>query len=627
MNASRMLKVAFVALAVSAASALSAASRTMTVTEVDRDAVGRVKSVSLNLSAGYSTVLYLAYGAADGGDDRGAWEHFEKLGYVYPTNTSLRCDFPVGMDETAKFARLFLVEGVVDVGVQRYDYLVFDGNEYIDTHAKPSSLSTVEMQVALSTVNESFCLFCSRLLQESLVGHLSLFYIAGSGWRYDCNSVGAARSPAAAEREYSVVANASGLFVDGQLVDSKTVDYFETYDPISIFAAHYGAGERNYMAKGRLRSFRAWRDAGTLALDLIPTATNGVACLYDVVNGDYYGYKGTGTLKLGPESSGVQVLAQTDTIEGTFGAGRSVHVLSETRDALGRLQAVNLGVRSGVSCWLYVGYGRTDAGDDHLAWDHLQEIGLLPATNEDFECSFPMPASWGRTTRAARFFLLDMDCVPGTDDRLAHVQVDGSQYVQTEFVPNQDSAIELEMSFATTNVSQAVFCARGASTTERTCTLFYIAGTGWRYDFNKWQHSSVNTASVGRRYAIRAGTYDLKVGDVEVFPAAEPPNDFTAAGKLALFAAHSGQEGYGNNFRGSLYSFRAWETASDATTKRLDLVPCRHEGRVCLYNKADGKYLEGNQAMVAGPDVKPCVVWSAETLTVNPERGVMVIVR
>ena len=619
-------KITTIALLMSCA--LCTFGRTVSVASLAGDASGRTKSAVLSLTVGGSGYLYLAYGKTDHGDDVTAWEHVKGLGIVPPMATSVTCEFPVDADGCYSKARFFLLDRELDESVTRYEYLAFDGTQYLNT-ATPTSLTgmeSIEMTLSFSTVAESMSPFCSRP-NGAANNSMTLFYLAGSGWRYDYDTNGTAAAPVAdAETKYSILANGTGLYVNDSLISPKTPKELTTLEPLWVFAARNASGSPVYNTKGKLYSFRLWTDDSTLKYDLIPTATNGVACFYDKVGKRYLGHSGAGALVCGPEQRGIGVLCQTDTLSGLFGSGRLLEVTASRRDGRERLTSVSLGIGAGPERWLYAGCGASDAGDDLEGWDALVELERVAAS--DVACTNEVLATSLPKARFVRFFLLDKDYFPG-ENRLDCVKVGGTQHVQTDFVPNQDSAVELEVEFDSVDVSQTLFCARGAYTDRETCTLFYLTGgNGWRFDFNTWMHVSGVVAEACRRYAIRTGTYSLDVDGKPIFPAAEPPSGFVASGKLALFASHERQTNYGNHFRGKLYSFRAWSNATDRTTMCLDLIPCKKDGVACLYNKVDGRYLQGNVALEAGEGTSNAMVFGAvETLEARPQTGLVLICR
>ena len=201
---------------------------------------------------------------------------------------------------------------------------------------------------------------------------------------------------------------------------------------------------------------------------------------------------------------------------------------------------------------------------------------------------FSVPAEWNGQIR---FFLLEHDVIP-CDVRYEYVTVGASKYVETQFVPTRDTKTEMRLAFTDVSASQTPFCARGTATSANTYTMFYIANAGWRFDFGSHQNSSAVKAEADRAYLIETDSSGLSVDGNRVISATE--GQFTAWGRLALFASHYGNTSYDNNFTGRFYHFRAWDAQSNLA---LDLLPCSVNGEVCLYDKVSKTYLHPSAAI------------------------------
>ena len=59
---------------------------------------------------------------------------------------------------------------------------------------------------------------------------------------------------------------------------------------------------------------------------------------------------------------------------------------------------------------LYAAYGATDGGDDLVAWDSVEAVGVIPAETERLD--YTLPAEWGRGARFVRFFFAHPDEAP-----------------------------------------------------------------------------------------------------------------------------------------------------------------------------------------------------------------------
>lgn len=607
---------------------LSAAVGDFTAEFDNVDSFGHAKSARLSFSRGAFRVLYIGYGSTDGGDDLMSWEKRRMIGHIHPGETTYTCDLPFDEDGGLyRYARFFFLEDELGLDTPRYEYLQFNGNACVSTGRVLSPTSTVEMACALTAVDETSCVFCAR--NHGAFRSKTLFYLNDGKFRYDYgNAQGDGMSFDVTESGgLDIVADAGNLSINGQvLCDKPTVEFENTSFAMLLFAANEGGGDPKYFTKGRVYSFRLWDGDRKLLMDLVPTSTNGVACFYDRIGRSYLGHKGSGSLVCGPVKTTVAVTERSNTLEGDLGSGRSFEVLEIVRDdERMKLVSARLSVSPGPRRWLYAVCGGADTNDNLDNWDEVAEVAKIEASEEPLEMSVLFPTGWRGDRAFARLFLADKDYVRGIDRR-AYVVANGTQYVRTGFTPDQNSRTDFDVQFSTVDEHQTLFCARGTDTMLNTFTLFYVANAGWRYDFNRWQHASTATAVADTRYRVRTGMYNLDIDSVEVFPAAES-SAFTAGSDLTLFASHTGQSGYGNGFKGRLYSFRAWSNATESASLALDLVPCVKDGVASLYNRVDGRYLAADVGqLVAGPSTATHVLWSSERMKLQ-RHGLAIIIR
>ena len=329
----------------------------------------------------------------------------------------------------------------------------------------------------------------------------------------------------------------------------------------------------------------------TLALDLVPASSNGVAGLYNRIDGTFLTDREGVGLTASAGGTDVNVVQdQTGAVTGNFGAERNVRVTSTTRDENNRLTEVSLSITAGAATrWLYVAHGNCagDAGNPS-GWSDRDEVAEIPGATSTTNLVFNVPAGW---SGQIRFFLLEHDVIP-CDVRYEYVTVGASKYVETQFIPTRDTKTEMKLAFTDVSASQTPFCARGTATSANTYTMFYIANEGWRFDLGSWQNKSVVMAKTDRAYLIETDSSGLSVDGNQVISATA--GQFTALGRLALFASHYGNTSYDNNFTGRFYHFRAWDAQSNLA---LDLLPCSVNGEVCLYDKVSKTYLHPSAAI------------------------------
>lgn len=566
--------------------AFAAWGRSISIESVNRNASGDIESITLGFTADEQpSVLYLAYDAADMGTDRRSWSHIEKVAVVPGGTTSHTYEF---VDKWNGAVRFFLLSGDA-VPIDRWlDYVEADGRQTVETPFVATGLARIEMDYEPTTLDTA-CVFSSRKPDTS--GPYTLFYISGSGWRFDYGTSGFANSPLSEPGIGCHIVTSNGqASVNGTLVANYTGTNFSSENPLTLFGLHDGSVK--YEAKGRLRGLKAWSQHwvdGTLALDLVPASSNGVVGLYNRLDGTFLvDREGVG---LTASSGGVDILQDlTEAITGSFGAERKVLVTSTTRDENNRLTEIGLSFTAGAySRWLYVAHGNCagDAGNP-ANWSACDEVAEIPETNSTAGLVFPVPAEW---RGQIRFFLLEHDVIP-CDERYEYVTVGASKYVETEFVPTRDTKIEMKLALTDVSTSQTPFCARGNNTSINTYTTFYIANTGWRFDFSPNQNSSSVKAEANRAYLIVTDSSGMSVDGERIISTSVA--QFTADGRLALFASHYGNTSYGNNFTGRFYSFRAWDAQSNPA---LDLQPCSLNGEVCFYDKVSKTYLHPNAAI------------------------------
>ena len=606
---------------------LSAAVGDFTAELDNVDSFGHAKSARLSFSPGAFRVLYIGYGNTDGGDDLRSWENRRMIGHIHPSETAYTCDLPLDEDGGLyRYARFFFLEDELDLDTPRYEYLQFDGNEYVNTGRVLSPTSTVEMACALTAVDETSCVFCAR--HYGGIRSKTLFYLNDGKFRYDYgNDLGDDIPFDVTESgRLDIVADAGNLSINGQVIDDNPVVEFGDTFVLLLVAANVANGHPTYLTKGRIYSFRLWDGDRKLLMDLVPTSTNGVACFYDRVGRSYLGHKGSGSLVCGSVKTTVAVTGRSNTLEGDLGSGRSFEVLEIVRDDERlKLVSARLSVSPGPRRWLYAVCGGADTNDNLDNWDEVAEVADIEASEEPLEMSVLFPTGWRGDRAFARLFLADKDYVRGIDRR-AYVVANGTQYVRTGFTPDQNSRTDFDVQFSTVDESQTLFCARGTDTTWNTYTLFYMANAGWRYDFNTLKHASTATAVADTRYRVRTGMYSLDIDSVGVFPASGS-TAFTAGSDLTLFTAHQNNAQYGYPFKGRLYSFRAWSNATESASLALDLVPCVKDGVVSLYNKVDGRYLAADVGqLVAGPSTATHVLWSSERMKLQLH-GLAIIIR
>ena len=287
--------------------------RSFEVIEVVRDAE-RLKLVSarLSVSPGPRRWLYAVCGGADTNDNLDNWDEVAEVAEIEASEEPLEMSvhFPTGWRGDRAFARLFLADKDYVRGIERIEYVVANGTQYVRTGFTPDQNSRTDIDVQFSTVDESQTLFCARGT-DTMSDTFTLFYIANAGWRYDFNRwQHASTATAVADTRYRVRTGMYSLDIDSvEVFPAAESSAFTAGSDLTLFTAHQNNAQYGYPFKGRLYSFRAWSNAtesASLALDLVPCVKDGVASLYNKVDGRYLAAD-VGQLVAGP-STATQVM-------------------------------------------------------------------------------------------------------------------------------------------------------------------------------------------------------------------------------------------------------------------------------------------------------------------------------
>ena len=194
---------------------------------------------------------------------------------------------------------------------------------------------------------------------------------------------------------------------------------------------------------------------------------------------------------------------------------------------------------------------------------------------------------------------------------LEYVETDGygataGPWVRLDYTPTSSSVIEANVKFLGTGNNQGVFCARGSQTDERTFTLFYISGSGLRWDYNAIGSPVALSNATTMDHVIRCSSWGMSVDGTQKVTTS--PATYTPANKMILFASYTCNttatpSATGNYAKMRLYSFKAWDEGGN--TLRVDLIPCKDANDVVsLYDAVSGTTYHsnnGNKPLKAGP--------------------------
>ena len=406
--------------------AFAAWGRDISIESVNRSAGGDIESVTLGFTAAdESSFLYLASDTEDKGTDWHNWSGVEKVAVIPGGTTRHTHEFLSKWSGTARF--FLLSGGSTSMPIDRWlDYVEVDGRQTVETPFVATGLARIEMDYE-PTALDTACVFSCRNALAGPESTYTLFYISGSGWRFDYGGNGSANTPLSEPGiDCHIVTSNGQATVNGTTVANHTGKNFSSGDILTLFGLRYGTTK--YEAKGRFRGLKAWSQHWvdeTLALDLVPASKNGVAGLYNRIDGTFLTDREGVGLTASAGGTDVNVVQdQTGAVTGNFGAERNVCVTSTTRDENNRITEVSLSITAGAATrWLYVAHGNCagDAGNP-ASWSACDEVAEIHEATSTTDLVFSVPAEWNGQIR---FFLLEHDVIP-CDVRYEYVTVGAS---------------------------------------------------------------------------------------------------------------------------------------------------------------------------------------------------------
>ena len=303
---------------------------------------------------------------------------------------------------------------------------------------------------------------------------------------------------------------------------------------------------------------------------------------------------------------------------------RTVRIAAFNSDG-GAVTSVVLAVSAGAEkISLYAVHGAVDHGSDMNAWDTVDSVATVPASESEEIFNYPVSSPHDAFYR---FMLATV--TPPFKKQLALLKSTGSQYfILGDKCPNQDWRVTADVSFNYL-VSGYTECFWGARKAARDSSFLCLSQGGTTLRFDMAGGTPTYTGTKDRRYQIDQTnqgvpiTWDGGSNTVNVSKDA-----FTSPCPMGLFAVNSnGSATSLNRGRMTLYSFRVWTNRTDSASLIYDLIPCvKNDDTVTLYNRVDGSFLSPTgtftyaEADVVTPTVGDFTVVSASALLTGNKR-------
>ena len=397
--------------------------------------VTRQTETSLTFSfAGFGGLdheLFVAHGATDGGDDKHAWDSFEKVADIAGDQTTYEYEVPAALRD-GRPLRFFLMQ---TVGVNMAKELVSitsTGAQWIDTGVAPANNWAVDFRFKTPATFVNDTTFFGR----GYAGKQYLFIFQNDGgtkFRFYGSSNYTVSTPVANTDYRLVIDPASYLTLTGGGSETrKAID--RSINGSGNFAI-FGANTGRQLGTFTFYRMKIGGSSGSKVRDFIPAVNAaGDIGLYDQVNNVFYKNKTETPFETGaevPQSRFGRVMDETP----TFRFPRSVSVASATADAV-TLAFAN---PDGSAYKLYVAYGTTDCDTRKNAWTSWEEVATIAADTTTY--TYMLPAALKADGVFYRFFLVKTDNLPYASE-IASITSMGAQTVRLDYIPGTDTTTD-----------------------------------------------------------------------------------------------------------------------------------------------------------------------------------------
>ncbi|MBR1920961.1 MAG: hypothetical protein IJ829_03020 [Kiritimatiellae bacterium] len=300
--------------------------RSVSVAATNRVA-GVVSSYSLRFTPCAATnYLYMASGAADGGDDPSDWDRLDFVRVVRPFDLDATVAVPDGWGDGVAALRFFLGAPPAKPYDRDLEYIASTGSQCIDTGVKLNfgqTFSLVWRQYATASLydndagwgagygaSKNYAIIGGGLRRGSSI----CLWLFGTQYNFTPGFAAGSLTTAAVYRDECTVADT----ISYTMTDTATGESWALASSVApTDGSSYVSNARLYL--GRSGADTSWANPGkkafyraTLAdsatgakvFDLVPVEKDGEACMYDLVSGNIFGNAGKGGLFIpGPEAA------------------------------------------------------------------------------------------------------------------------------------------------------------------------------------------------------------------------------------------------------------------------------------------------------------------------------------
>lgn len=203
----------------------------------------------------------------------------------------------------------------------------------------------------------------------------------------------------------------------------------------------------------------------------------------------------------------------------------------------------------------------------------------------------------GKITIASKEIIFSRDAIlPQGYTRCKYLESTGTQYINTNFKPNNNTSIEIKVTVQN-SINTCLYCSR-TNLSQITYSAFLMQGTNLRIDYGNQQNLTNHESLIGKEYVYRQEKNEIYVNGELIATIKE--KNFQCAYNMYLLASHIGEINIDNCRNSILYYCKIW----DNNILVRNFIPCLDSNnRPCMYDTVSGQtfYNQGTGEFIAGP--------------------------
>ena len=512
--------------------------------------------------------LFLAHGATDGGDDKTAWDSFEKIADVACDQTSLTYEVPAALRD-GRPMRFFLMQTIGMRMAKEFSSITSTGAQWINTGMAATNIWIMDFRFKTGAIANDKAFF-----GQKWSGGQYLFILqndSGTKFRfYGSSPQTVSGITPQANTDYRLVIDPSnGLTLTGGGSEArKGISRSASVGNNFAIFCDYNGGHAGAFTFYRMKISASFNPV----FDFVPAANAaGDIGLYDQVHDVFYPNQTATPFVAGnelPQGRFGRVMDETP----TFRFRPTLSVASATADAV-TLAFANLGSEPHK---LYVAYGATDCEEQKNAWDNFDEVATIAAGTTSY--SYTLPVALKADGVYYRFFLAKTGDVPYAAE-LVSLSATGAQLVRLDYEPGYDTTADLRFGDVVYENEKVFFGQHWGGDSY----LFNMQSETFRFH-GSGASSSVRPAA-DTDYRCRITSDDMFVIDNSTGTSVAPERRKAYPIDLCVFATHSGA-------RSAKFRFDSFLVKDGGVVVR-DLVPVRTAaGKGALFDRASGQVFE-----------------------------------